>query len=382
MKRNYLAILGHQPKLSIAELERQYGSENIEPAEQVCFLDTKPDILKLGGSPKTAEIIGNLPKQALAGIEEAVFNSLKSRLEDVKKMNFGISSLLSNQSKGQLKQIAITLKKRFTASGIKTRYIPNKQMALNSGQVWHNKLDREPNSEIILVQHNNQIYIARTIGVQNIDSYSKRDRDKPVRDPKIGMLPPKLARLMINLAMPSGKVLDPFCGTGTVLMEASLMDFPTLGSDISVRMVEATLKNMAWLKKKYNTNVQFKAYDADAQEEKWSDDVSAVVSESYLGPPLKKFPDDIGKIVGNIDMSLRSVLRNFARQDFSKNYLCLAVPAWYDKSKDRYILLPLVDDLPRLKYNLVDLKHVDAKRLIYRRPEQIVARQILIIKRS
>jgi tRNA G10 N-methylase Trm11 len=57
--------------------------------------------------------------------------------------------------------------------------------------------------------------------VQNIDEYSKRDYSKD-RDMQIGMLPPKLSQMMINLS--GGKTIyDPFVGLGTVLIESLYM---------------------------------------------------------------------------------------------------------------------------------------------------------------
>ncbi|UCC92268.1 MAG: RsmD family RNA methyltransferase [Thermoplasmata archaeon] len=57
---------------------------------------------------------------------------------------------------------------------------------------------------------------------------------------------PKYARAMVNLARvrPGDTVLDPFCGTGGILIEASLMGFRAMGSDIDGRMVEGSRTNM------------------------------------------------------------------------------------------------------------------------------------------
>ncbi len=57
---------------------------------------------------------------------------------------------------------------------------------------------------------------------------------------------PKLARCMVNLARAraSDVVLDPFCGTGSLLIEAEMMDCRTVGSDVSVRMVHGTKENL------------------------------------------------------------------------------------------------------------------------------------------
>ncbi|MCW4019850.1 MAG: TRM11 family methyltransferase, partial [Candidatus Bathyarchaeota archaeon] len=60
-------------------------------------------------------------------------------------------------------------------------------------------------------------------------------------------MPPKIARCMVNLAQPrkGSLVLDPFCGTGSFLVEAGLMGFRVLGFDVKRYMVEGTLKNLA-----------------------------------------------------------------------------------------------------------------------------------------
>jgi tRNA G10 N-methylase Trm11 len=43
-------------------------------------------------------------------------------------------------------------------------------------------------------------YIGRTLACQDIDSYAKRDTTKS-RDMIIGMMPPKLVQMMINIAI-------------------------------------------------------------------------------------------------------------------------------------------------------------------------------------
>lgn len=59
-------------------------------------------------------------------------------------------------------------------------------------------------------------------------------------------LHPKYARAMVNLAkVPlGGRILDPFCGTGGVLIEAALLGYEPLGSDIDPRMVEGSRRNL------------------------------------------------------------------------------------------------------------------------------------------
>ncbi len=61
-------------------------------------------------------------------------------------------------------------------------------------------------------------------------------------------LPPRLARAMVNLALPSGvgKLLDPFCGTGGLLIEADDCDLDASGSDLDGKMIDATRENLRY----------------------------------------------------------------------------------------------------------------------------------------
>ncbi len=57
---------------------------------------------------------------------------------------------------------------------------------------------------------------------------------------------PRLARAMVNLARvkEGAKILDPFCGTGSILLEAGLMGMHVWGSDIDERMIDASRINL------------------------------------------------------------------------------------------------------------------------------------------
>ncbi|MEE2759416.1 MAG: THUMP domain-containing protein, partial [Candidatus Thermoplasmatota archaeon] len=60
-------------------------------------------------------------------------------------------------------------------------------------------------------------------------------------------LDPKLARTMINLAIPKdGALLDPFCGTGGLIVEGILCGVDCYGSDLAWPMVTGTRENAKW----------------------------------------------------------------------------------------------------------------------------------------
>lgn len=76
----------------------------------------------------------------------------------------------------------------------------------------------------------------------------RRPRRKPFFHPSA--MQAKLARCMVNLARPKAEdlVFDPFCGTGSTLIEASLIGCRTLGVDIQRRMARGTKRNLEHFK--------------------------------------------------------------------------------------------------------------------------------------
>ncbi|MDH7564667.1 MAG: DNA methyltransferase [Candidatus Bathyarchaeota archaeon] len=72
----------------------------------------------------------------------------------------------------------------------------------------------------------------------------RRPRRKPFFHPSA--MQAKLARCMVNLARPkrSYVVLDPFCGTGTMLIEAALLGCRAIGLDVQRRMAKGSRRNL------------------------------------------------------------------------------------------------------------------------------------------
>lgn len=73
----------------------------------------------------------------------------------------------------------------------------------------------------------------------------RRPKNKPFFHPSA--MHAKLARSMVNLARSrTGElVLDPFCGTGSMLIEAALVGCRVLGLDVQRRMVRGSIRNLA-----------------------------------------------------------------------------------------------------------------------------------------
>ncbi len=96
----------------------------------------------------------------------------------------------------------------------------------------------------ILTNHK-LVFGVRLAEIQPKPFVERRPRKKPFFHPSA--MNAKLARCMVNLAHAhSGEtVLDPFCGTGTTIIEAAMIGCRAIGVDVQRRMAKGTLKNLA-----------------------------------------------------------------------------------------------------------------------------------------
>ncbi|MBN2600081.1 MAG: methyltransferase domain-containing protein, partial [Candidatus Thermoplasmatota archaeon] len=90
-------------------------------------------------------------------------------------------------------------------------------------------------------------------------------------------LHPKLARALVNLSCikKDELLLDPFCGTGGILIEAELLGMTVIGSDIEKKMIQGCQKNLEY----YNLK-NYQLFCADIGEiKKHVSSVDAVVTD-------------------------------------------------------------------------------------------------------
>lgn len=88
------------------------------------------------------------------------------------------------------------------------------------------------------------IFGAKLAEIQPKSFMERRPRKKPFFHPSA--MPSKLARCMINLAKTKAGelVLDPFCGTGSILVEAALIGCYVLGFDVQRHIAKGCIQNM------------------------------------------------------------------------------------------------------------------------------------------
>ena len=406
----YLAVLGRQPEISIAELESKFPNAHFStgPATdfppKFCFANisggpqsvSPVDINQLGGTLKLAIELTEKPLDFLRNLPEG-------------KITFGISDYSKNASRKTATIEALKLKKILARHNRSVRVVENKEATLSTATSLHNGLSGKNERKVELIKLNNDWY--KVIGVQDIDAYSKRDQARPARDAKVGMLPPKLAQILINLCGPlksGARILDPFCGTGVVLQEALLMGYHAYGTDINPRMIEYSEKNLEWLLKAeidhfsgrvrparrhgrtalplalpgsgFPQNDYFQLSTGDATTFQWQSPIDAVACEGYLGKPMSTVPSEIKLKTEKQECTsiILGFLKNLADQIKSDTPVVIACPAWL-REDGNYSRLEILDEIENMGYN-VDNKSREG--LLYHRDSQIVARDIIILRKK
>jgi len=374
-----LFILGRQPEISLAELRAVYGNAKlILPSVALVATDKKPNINNLGSVRKVGRVIWDQSGE----INNFLINKLKNLPSG--KITLGVSYYGKTASVANARKTGISLKKNLNRS---VRVLPNNEPEVSDAATLGNKLGSTPNKvELLITQIGQRSIIAELLGVQDLNAYTFRDRSRPKRDARVGMLPPKLAQTMINLAIGASKnqvktVLDPFCGTGVVLQEAALMNLYPYGTDLEPRMIDYSQANLDWLKKTHHRDFQEKLTVGDATDFKWQQPIDIIATETYLGQPYAAAPpiDKLQQNIATCNTVVSKFLTNLASQTTPKTGLCVAVPRWFAHGKSHQ--LPLVRELAKLGFE--QIFYSDTKKsLVYHRANQIVGRELLILRKS
>jgi tRNA (guanine10-N2)-dimethyltransferase len=386
----YIAILGRQPALGMAELERLHGSDQTRWfSDQSALIDTTSfDFERLGGTQKAGRIVAELPRGDWRQVSMKLVRAYTEAWKNTDgKVTLGISAYGFDTSPRDIQKTGIILKQKLKTSGVSLRLLPNSEPALNTATSHHNKLGLSDNKvELLVVRaRNGKVVIAESVGAQNITAYTKRDQERPKRDAFVGMLPPKLAQMMVNLAAPrlGARVLDPFCGTGVVLQEAALMGFKVYGTDLSDKMIDYSKINLDWLAETQRTAIDATIHQGDAMDTKWQPPVDAVACESYLGQPFSAppSPTKLTEVSKTCNYIITEFLKNIGAQLEAGTPLCVGVPAWRSTT-GHFTHLPLINELAKLGYTRFEFANVKNSDLLYYREDQVVARELLVLVKS
>lgn len=392
----YITILGRQAGLSMAELERRFGADNTRwfSSQSATVRTNTLSIEQLGGTLKAGKVVLDIPRGDWRHVSEEIVRNYSHEWSNHEgKITLGISVYGFDAHPREVQKIGLIIKKNLKKSGTSLRLVPNSEPALNTATSHHNKLGLSANKvELLIVRgQSGRCIVAESTGAQNITALARRDQARPKRDAFVGMLPPKLALLMVNLAAGATphtsdsqvRLLDPFCGTGVVLQEAALLGFSTYGTDLSEKMIRYTRDNLNWLEETHRVRSGWHLHEGDAMTTTWQQPIDLIVSETYLGQPFSAppSPKKLEEVRGNVNHITTAFLKNLRAQITPGTPLCLAVPAWRDK-EGKIAHLPFIRSLRDLGYTQVELTNVKHDELIYYREDQVVARELLLLVAS
>lgn len=369
----YIFILGNHPKLSLAEIRAKVLGARVSYYDETSAfveaetLDSAKVLRSLGGTIKIGKVLhAPIGAQSLSDI-------LK---QDAGKIIFGIS-FYDRRARKEYERLGMEIKKILKAQGRSARLVVSREPILSSVVVAKNKC-----REFMLLPRDGKTVVAETLAVQEFEDYSFRDYGRPSRDVTSGMLPPKLAKMMINLsgAMPEDTLLDPFCGSGTILQEAVLLGYKKIiGSDNSPKAVGDTEKNLAWLKEKYQIqDTQYQILECDARHisKKLESLVDVIVTEPYLGPALSghETREKISGIVRELSDLYLFSLREFKKILKPRGTVVMVIPSF--RFQDIVVRLSIMPEIAKIGY-----RGENTEALSYARPDQKLIREIVILRK-
>lgn len=399
----YSAFLGNHTDLSQAELSA--AIPNFKPIRMI-----GPSILLF----ETDEELNNKQLAKLGGIF-LIAKQVSSKDSTVKD----VPALLAEETKNVKGKITFSLrgygvqkstvhdlyrdcKNLLKKSGRAVRYVGNERKPAVSALLKDAGIvEGKHGCEIVLLGAENFFWAGRTIAVQDPDAYTKRDMHKPVRDTRVGLLPPKLAQMLLNLgdwvvhdinpkAKKSLTVFDPFCGTGVIPMEALIRGWTVLASDVSLKAVNGCEKNVEWIRKEYEIRKK------DVPSTIWKQDATkpfdlkkdmphVIVTETTLGPGLTDRPTakDAAKMKTACEDIEIGFLQNVA-ETLPGVPVVATFPVWLLKSGPLYLektwkKLKDIGFEPVLPPGIKG-HHPERLSILYSRPDQVVGREVVILR--
>ena len=351
---NFLLFVGFGNTLAEAEIETRIGNSR-EIFPDIYSLESDDEALLVASVSQLGSSI------KLARKLEGLSQNPQSLAEKVTHKNFSLTTLPIKQNLSEL------------SHDIKS-FLEHSRFVLAT--------DNFGLSPIILTKHKvDEFFLGpddsvwQTTWVHDFRHWIQKDRHMPFNNPKAGMLPPKIARSLVNLVpathFGSGKLLvDPFCGSGRILVEAAELDFEIAGSDAVATQSTQTKANL--------DSIGFKAdivtLDATHLSTKFQSNVDTIVTEPFMGKPNPR-PDKIKYLVPGLEKLYLGCLKDWSKALKPKGIVVMIFPVFNDGKKD-YKTSTIVDEKLLLSYNLLK------RDIYYSRPGAVVRREIVVLEKK
>jgi tRNA G10 N-methylase Trm11 len=326
----------HNNKFEIQYFSREFFTINLEKALNQTSMADLGGSIKIGQVKTTiaTELVKegflNKNKQIQKQIGQTIAKSgvIDGMAKATGKVLFGVSVYFTDNAyhpfSGRIQRfIGSAIKDELASKGKNSSFMgyseDRKQPQLSHVEVLKKQLV-ENQAEVLFCIGKKETWVAITVAVHNPFEFQKRDVYKP-NQRKIFAMPPRLARMMVNLSSCNeGKVLlDPFCGVGTILQEAILEKAAVVGMDVNSWCIKSTEENLEWLINEYELGcADFRVMqgDVDSLAQKLGrETVDCIVCEPDLGPALLETPT--GPYAEKIIEKLRPLFHGFIEQAYT-----------------------------------------------------------------
>lgn len=381
----FFFLFGAHPDLSMAEIQSLCPTASlVEWAKEYALFDfpefDQQELFgRLGGTLKVAEV-----KQSatLLSLPNALAQLSTSQSES-SKVIYGVS--VYGWSQKNLHSLLKSIKVLHREAAVKSRFINKDDLNITIPQHLHHL---KGGKEYVVVKRGEEFVLADVVFIQDIESYSERDYGKPVRDMRMGMMPPKLAQILLNLAgvQPGQCVWDPFCGGGTLLVEGALMGLTMIGSDLNEDHLSGAQRNIDWIDSRMALGTVPELFQHDVLKPlSFSFSCDAVVFEGDLGPPMapSPSPEFFEKTLQKLDALYASFFNRLYSFLPAGTLVVAALPFFHLRHETVYLDSTL-DRILSLGFDSVPFLVGDKalSPLLYRRPDQVVGRAIYRFQKS
>lgn len=237
--RYLFELSGEHPTLPLAELNASLDAEGVKYK----ITDTGERVVEIETKKMNVERM----KGRLALCHEILLKCFSCELKDVKRIEQYADSVPIDATDGDTFCVRAKRIGDYGKNLNLSKIEKSLGGALNKKEKLKVNLD-DPDIEVRVLL-SDRCYVGIVKGKINRTGFEERKVScRPFFSPI--SLHPRLARVLVNLSrVKKGEtLLDPFCGTGGVLIEAGQMGVKLIGSDIDKRMVNGAKKNLEHFK--------------------------------------------------------------------------------------------------------------------------------------
>ncbi len=317
----YALIFGKNRKLGIKELEYfskrfQIKIKPVISSEDAIIFKSENKIEQLfdylGSFLKLVKIVSDDEDSFLKSIEY--------------KRKFAVSIYPGNWI--EWKSFAMRIKKNFQRIG-SSKFFRGRYPYTMPSELSLQKLP-----EFVKIRINEKVFYGVTVKFVDPFFYKRLDVDRPHQRP-IYSIPLRLVKAMLNLSLARESILDPFCGIGTILQEAILQGLKAYGSDKDKVILRKAKENLDWVIREFNASGYYILRNCDARDidKCFREDIETIVTEPYLGEPLKRKPSnkEAVEMIRKLDSLYKSFLESAIETKVDR--VVIVFPAFQTKQR-------------------------------------------------